>query len=68
MAVEEEQIQEIHLGLMVEVVVPVDHTLVVVMEVVLVSLILEKQHLAAVVVDVLMVVEKVLKVVLVSLF
>jgi|TARA_R100000482_G_scaffold41614_1_gene14450 hypothetical protein len=55
--VEEEQIQEIHLGLMVEVVVLADHMLVVVMEVVLVLLMLENQHLVEVLAEQLMVVE-----------
>tara|TARA_Y100000004_G_scaffold45189_1_gene49619 strand:- start:995 stop:1201 length:207 start_codon:yes stop_codon:yes gene_type:complete len=66
--VEEEQIQEIHLGLMVEVVVLADHMLVVVMEVVLVLLIMENQHLVEVLAEQLMVVEWVLLVVLVLLF
>ena len=57
MAVEEEQTQEILLGLMVEVVVLADHMLVVVMEVVLVSLMLENQHLVEVLAEQLMVVE-----------
>jgi|TARA_R100000030_G_scaffold97786_1_gene87025 hypothetical protein len=55
--VEEEEIQEIHLELLVKVEDLVDHMLVVVMEVVLVLLMLENQHLVEVLVEQLMVVE-----------
>jgi hypothetical protein len=54
--VEEEEIQEIHLELLVKVEDLVDHMLVVVMEVVLVLLMLENKHLVEVLAEQLMVV------------